>query len=103
MATKPLQRSNLDEFVQCYHSEDISKREELFDEQTNPNGRCRKFSAESLLQRDKINLDLPSWLQEEKSEFEMLDMDQLLDRMQEQLQVLNTAFANLRKELNNEL
>ena len=33
----------------------------------------------------------------------MLDMDQLLDRMQEQLQVLNTAFANLRKELNNEL
>lgn len=76
---------------------------ELFDAQTNPNGRWRKFSAEALLQRDNINLDLPSWLQEEKSEIEMLDMDQLLDRMQEQLQVLNTAFANLRKEIKDEL
>ena len=103
LATKPLQRSNLDEFVQCYHSEDISKREEHFAAQTNPNGRWRKFAAESLLQSDNINLDLPSWLQEEKSEIEMLDMDQLLDRMQAQLQVLNTAFANLRKELKDEL
>ena len=89
--------------MQCYHSEDISKREELFDAQTNPNGRWRKFAAESLLQSDNINLDLPSWLQEEKSEIEMLDMDQLLDRMQAQLQVLNTAFENLRKELKDEL
>ena len=103
LATKPMQRSNLDEFVQCYHSDDISKRVELFDAQNNPNGRWRKFSAESLLQRDNVNLDLPSWLQEEKSEIEMLDMDQLLDRMQKQLQVLNSAFANLRKELKDEL
>ena len=89
--------------MQCYHSEDISKRVELYDAQTNPNGRWRKFSSEFLLQRDNINLDLPSWLQKEKSEIEMLDMDQLLDRMQEQLNVLNSAFANLRKELKDEL
>ena len=103
LATKPLQRSNLDEFVQCYHTEDLSLRKELFNAQSNPNGRWRKFSADDLLKRENVNLDLPTWIQEEKSEIEMLDIDQLLERMETELQVLNSAFATLRKELNNEL
>lgn len=102
-ATKPMVRSDLDEFVECYRSDDMTKRQELWDENENPTGRWRKFSAKDLLKIDGVNLDLPSWIPEEKSEIELLDMDQLLARMQEKIDILNSSFAKIRKELGDEL
>lgn len=102
-ATKPMTRSNLDEFVRCYQGDDMSKREELWNAETNPSGRWRKFSAEELLKREDLNLDLPSWIEEEKSEIELLTMEELLARMQEKIDTINSSFAKIRQELRDEL
>jgi len=60
---RPIQRSDLDEFVECYSSREPGKRRATWSSQM-PNGRWRRFDRETLLARDKLNLDL-SWLEEE--------------------------------------
>ena len=103
LATKPLRREDLNEFVDCYCVENRDLRKETYDKEKNPNGRWRRFEAEELLKRDSANLDLPSWIQEEKSEIEQLSLMQLLDRMQEDIETLNSAFTKIRQELKGEL
>ena len=62
LATKPMLRNHLDDFVACYHAEDLSARQETYSEQ-NPNGRWRKYPVAELLKRDKTSLDI-SWIKE---------------------------------------
>jgi type I restriction enzyme M protein len=59
LKTNSLQRSDLDDFVACYHSENrhVRKETDLF--------KC--FSYEDLLKRDKVNLDI-FWLKDESLE-----------------------------------
>ena len=58
LATNPLQRHHLDDFVKCYNAENIAGRVETFDAETNPNGRWRKFSIDESLKRNKTSLDI---------------------------------------------
>lgn len=58
--TNPLKESHFDEFVECYHAEDISARQETWSEE-NPNGRWRRYSYDDILERDKTSLDI-SWI-----------------------------------------
>ena len=42
-----MKREHLEDFVICYHADDITKREQTWSEE-NPNGRWRKFSIEEI-------------------------------------------------------
>lgn len=80
LATKPLRRSDLDDFVNCYCAEDISKRKETWSEE-NPNGRWRKFSVEELVGRDKTSLDI-TWIKD-KDDLEDVTLAELVATISE--------------------
>ena len=63
LKTNPLQRGDLDEFVQLYRPANRLTREATFSE-TNPQGRWRSFGVDELLARDKASLDI-FWLKDE--------------------------------------
>ena len=102
LVSNPLTRKHLDDFVSCYCSEDMTKRKETYDKDTNPNGRWRKYPAEELLKRDLVNLDI-TWMTEAKSEEECLTMDEVFERMAERVKIIQDAFEKLQKELRHEL
>ena len=60
LATNPLKRSDLDDFVKCYCATNRDKRVETYNAQTNPNGRWRCFDVEEIKKSDKA-LD-QSWI-----------------------------------------
>jgi type I restriction enzyme M protein len=62
-------RNHLDDFVACYHAENLSARQETYSEQ-NPNGRWRKYPVAELLKRDKTSLDI-SWIKETDDDDDM--------------------------------
>ena len=66
LKTNPLKRSDLDEFVECYHPVNRHDRTATWSED-NPTGRWRSYSYEELIQRDKISLDI-FWLKDESLE-----------------------------------
>lgn len=61
LATNPMQRHHLDDFVSCYHAEDINARVETYNAETNLNGRWRKYTCDEVITRDKTSLDV-SWI-----------------------------------------
>ena len=63
LATKPMMRHHLDDFVACYHVDNLSARQETYNAETNPNGRWRKYPVTELLKRDKTSFDI-SWIKE---------------------------------------
>ena len=63
LATNPMQRQHLDEFVECYQADNRANRKETYDAETNPNGRWRKYSINEILERDKTSLDI-SWIKQ---------------------------------------
>ncbi|MBO7452261.1 MAG: SAM-dependent DNA methyltransferase [Clostridiales bacterium] len=94
MATKPMTRANLDEFVACYCSGHMEDRKPLYDKETNPNGRWRKFTEEEVKKAD--NLDF-KWLDlEEKDE---RTIKQVLDDMQAESDGIAEAVAKLKELL----
>ena len=102
LVSNPLTRKHLNDFVKCYSSDDLSKRQETYDKDSNPNGRWRKYSKEELLNRDQVNLDI-TWMTEAKSEEENLTMDEVFERMVERVQTIQNAFSKLQQELHHEL
>ncbi|MBR0483470.1 MAG: N-6 DNA methylase [Oscillospiraceae bacterium] len=63
--TNPLKESHFDDFVKCYHAENISERQETYSIE-NPNGRWRRFTYEEILERDKTSLDI-SWIKSQNT------------------------------------
>ena len=63
LATNPMQRHHLDDFVSCYHAEDINARVETYNAETNLNGRWRKYTCDEVITRDKTSLDV-SWIKQ---------------------------------------
>jgi type I restriction enzyme M protein len=59
LKTNPLKRSDLDEFVACYHPENRHDHKDA--------ERFRSFTYEELMKRDKVNLDI-FWLRDESLE-----------------------------------
>lgn len=66
LKTRQLQRSDMDEFVACYNSQNRMERQPTWSED-NPEGRWRVFDYEELIARDKVNLDI-FWLRDESLE-----------------------------------
>lgn len=99
LATNPLQRHHLDEFVACYNTDDITNRAETYNADTNPNGRWRRFDVEELLQRDKTSLDI-SWIKE-NADNEDLTLAELLSNIQSKSDNIAAAVAQLQALLAN--
>lgn len=96
---KPMKRSDLDDFVACYHADDISQREETYNAETNPSGRWRKFSAADFLATDKIGMDV-TWIKPESGENDM-SLAELLDTIGDKAEKINEAVKTLQALLAN--
>lgn len=98
LATKPMMRNHLDDFVKCYHAEDISQRKETYSEE-NPNGRWRKYPVSELLKRDKTSLDI-SWIKQTDDDDD-LSLAELMSTIQQKSDNISKAVAELQKLLSN--
>lgn len=99
LATNPMQRSHLDDFVKCYNPDNISAREETYDAETNPNGRWRKYSVDEILKRDKTSLDI-TWIKlgDDDNDYTLA---QLMDIIKEKSDNISKAVAELQKLISN--
>ena len=90
LATKPMTRAHLQEFVDCYCSGHEQDRVQLYNSD-NPNGRWRLFSEEEVKSAD--NLDF-KWLDlEEKDE---RTVTEILEDMSEEAEIITNAISNLK-------
>lgn len=96
---KPLRRSDLDDFVKCYNADDITKRQETYNAETNPNGRWRKFSAADFLASSKISMDV-TWIKADTGENDM-SLSELLDTISDKAEKITTAVRSLQALLAN--
>lgn len=99
LATNPIHRHHLDEFVECYNSKNITARTETYEAETNPNGRWRKFNVDEILKRDKTSLDI-TWIKLNNDDNEM-SLTELMANIQEKSDNINKAVAELQKLLAN--
>lgn len=99
LATNPMQRHHLDEFVECYCADDMGKRKETYDAETNPNGRWRKFTLKEIMARDKTSLDI-SWIKQ-GDETEDMSLAELLATIQKKSNKIADAVAKLQALLSN--
>lgn len=93
MATKPMTRAHLDEFVECYCASHIQDRKPTCTEDT-PNGRWRCFTAEEVSQREDLNFKWIDFTEEDER-----SVNEIIDDMQEQADIINNALASLREIL----
>ena len=66
MATKPMTREHLQEFVNCYCSGHMQDRKETYDSETNPNGRWRRFTEEDVKAREDLNFKWIDFTEEDE-------------------------------------
>jgi len=99
LKTKPLKRSDLDEFVACYHPENRRERKATWSE-ANPEGRWRCFSYEELAKRDKLNLDI-FWIKDKSLEDadSLPEPDVLAQEIADDLQTALELFGAIANEL----
>ena len=99
LVQKPMKRSDLDDFVACYHADDITKRKETYNAETNPNGRWRKFSAQQFLNADKIGMDI-TWIKADTDDTD-LTLAEMLDVISRKADNITNAVAQLQTLLAN--
>ena len=99
LATNPMLRHHLDEFVECYKADNINARTETYNAETNPNGRWRKYDVDEVLKRDKTSLDI-SWIKLNDDDNDM-SLAELMSNIQEKSDNISKAVAELQKLLAN--
>ena len=99
LATKPMLRHHLDDFVACYKADNLSARKETYNAETNPNGRWRKYDVKELLQRDKTSLDI-TWIKQTDDDNDM-SLAELMATIQQKSDNIGKAVAELQKLLKN--
>jgi type I restriction enzyme M protein len=70
----PLKLEDLRDFITLYNPKNRNKRKEIYNADTNPEGRWRKFTYEEIIARDKTSLDI-TWLKDKS----LADLDNLPD------------------------
>ena len=95
----PMQYSDLQDFIACYHPENRYERTETWSEE-NPDGRWRKYDIAEILERDKTSLDI-FWIKDKS----LADLDNLpspdvladdiIDNLQSALDSFNELKAQL--------
>lgn len=99
LATNPMLRHHLDEFVECYKADNINARTETYNAETNPNGRWRKYDVDEVMKRDKTSLDI-SWIKLNDDDNDM-SLAELMTNIQEKSDNISKAVAELQKLLAN--
>ena len=94
LATKPLKRSDLEDFVNCYCAGHVEDRKETWSPE-NPNGRWRKYHVNELLARDKTSLDI-SWIKEGSDTVDC-SLAELMQTIQEKSANIAAAVTELSK------
>ena len=87
---KPLRFEDLSDFISCYNPQNRNVRNELWNEQTNPEGRWRKFDYEQITARDKTSLDI-FWLKDKS----LADLDNLPEPDELALDIIENLEAGL--------
>jgi len=85
----PLKLEDLKDFIACYNPKNRHKRKETFNE-TNPEGRWRKFTYDEIVARDKTSLDI-TWLKDKS----LADLDNLPDPDELALEIVENLEAGL--------
>jgi type I restriction enzyme M protein len=99
LKTNPLKRSDLKEFVTCYHAENRYDRQPTWAEE-NPTGRWRVYDYDELVQRDKLSLDI-FWLRDESLEdsANLPDPDVIAAEIAEDLRAALEEFETILEDL----
>ncbi len=95
LATKPMTRANLDDFVACYCSGHMQDRVPTYSTDE-PNGRWRKFTKEEVYSRDLLKLDF-KWM--DLGEKDDRTIGELLTDMQSKASAITDAVAKLQELL----
>ena len=90
----PMTEASLNDFVECYHAENINDRTETYNKDTNENGRWRKYTIKEI-KENGCKLDL-KWMQEDDG-FEDLSLGELLEKIKEKSENISNAVAELEK------
>ncbi|PQF25595.1 class I SAM-dependent DNA methyltransferase [Enterococcus mundtii] len=88
----PLNEKDFEEFIECYHVEDLSKRTATYSAE-NPNGRWRNYSIEEIQKRTNTSLDI-FWMEEEK-EGPDYSVSEILDLMEQKSVSIADSVAKL--------
>ena len=99
LATNKMQRHHLDDFVSCYHAENINERTETYNAETNPQGRWRKYTIEEVSLRDKTSLDI-TWIKQ-GGDADNRSLAELITDIKEKSQTISAAVLELEKLLAN--
>lgn len=96
---KPLQFSDLKEFIDCYNTSNRHNRRETWSEE-NPQGRWKRFDYDEIIARDKTNLDI-FWLKDESlADLENLpDPDVLASEIVELMEAGLASFREIMEEV----
>lgn len=95
MATRPMTRANLDDFVACYCSGHMQDRVPTYSVEE-PNGRWRKFAKDEVYSRDLLKLDF-KWM--DLGEKDDRTIGELLTDMQTKATAITDAVAKLQELL----
>ena len=87
LATKPMMRHHLDDFVKCYHAENIAARQET--------ERFKCYPVDELLARDKTSLDI-TWIKQTDDD-EDISLGELISTMEEKSNNIITAVQKLKE------
>ena len=90
----PMTEDSLNDFVECYHADNITERQQTYDKDANPNGRWRKYSLKEV-KDNGYKLDL-KWMQEDDGS-EDLTLGELVEKIKEKSDNIANAVAELEK------
>ena len=94
----PLTREHLSDFIACYNAIGkglIGARHETYDPKLNPNGRWRKFAVDDFWQEKHCSLIVEPWVSTPKSEFELMELEDLLAAMQQNAQQVTASLEQV--------
>ena len=94
MATKPMTREHLQDFVDCYCSGHMQDRKETYDKDNNPNGRWRRYSEKEVKAREDLNFKWIDFTEEDNR-----TVAEILAEMQEEADGINSAVTRLKELL----
>ena len=97
LATKPLKREDLDDFVDCYCSGHMQDRRGTYDKEINPNGRWRRFTAAEIAKRKDLDF---KWI--DFTEKDERSLSEILDEIDAKSQNIVNAVARLRELIGEE-
>lgn len=93
MVQKPMTRSHLDEFVECYCPGHMKDRKQTYSEET-PNGRWRRYSEDEVKSRDNLNFKWIDFTEEDER-----SIDEVLADMQDEAYEIMETVSRLKELL----